>query len=202
MSAVAIFLVLILILASYIIIKPNEPDEKFITAFEAKEIADNVTHELGIDLPLTTISAKAINVYEHEPGRLDSNGKSTLWQFHYQQTNDTSFNYTWCSLLIYSNGSHYIDWMNGTGAYWYVNDLVNLNIDSDRAYEQAVSNNKIKTFLSEHPGVKMISFDLSWDFDHNCPIWNMDWQVVYPFDNISGIHARISADTGQWIMSP
>ncbi|MHA2277230.1 MAG: hypothetical protein ACXAC2_15760 [Candidatus Kariarchaeaceae archaeon] len=184
---ISIVLIVIIILSIIISIDnlKNDDEEKGITAMEGKEIAENIAREWNRD---------AVLVYMRDASEMINNGHYLKWRYKYW--NNKTYNDTSCiEIEIYSEKTVIIDYTK----LYEQNErpISNWKIDSNRAYDIAVDDAKIKEWLSEYDDEKVDGFSLYGSYDNTTnPCWVIHWYSPGFMDDPHNAHIVIDATNG------
>jgi len=179
-------LVIIVIVISIVFSSNNNPPEMQqipgLTALEAKPVADKLVEPWSIDPFL--LSAQGYD--------MGDNGTFHSWFFFYGKWNYMN-QLKGFGVSIYSNGTNRTRLMDGR---YYYNPVVNVTVDSDDAFNIALTNDSLQDFIKGN----------NTDFNgmilnkksHNIT-WKMDWLYTIPGDPYYNVFAKVSvnAQTGE-----
>ena len=162
----------------------SEATDNGITALEGKVIADETARGWNQD---------AVLVYVIKSSPIEDNGRCSQWRFKYwdgKTKNETSC----IKIEVSSTGSI----ITRTTELYEENEspILNWSIDSDRAYELATTNSKIKRYLSNYLDEKIDGFILFGSNNNQNPRWKIEW-VSWGNDDPHWAHIYIDAHTGE-----
>ena len=177
---ISLAIIVIIVVASlgyYLVYQKNSG----ITAMEGREVADEIAIDWNENAIL--INVRAINMCD--------DGTSESWVYYYSPTLNIVGNTNCLSVWVFSNSSTRLRYDAEPGDGRPIN---NWDIDSDEAYEIALSNYEVNLFMLKNP--KFDTFQLGHSPSGNF-IWYLGWSDNGFLDNPSSIYVQIDATTGQ-----
>jgi hypothetical protein len=190
----------------YFITSKNEiKKDKYISAFNAKLIADTVILEHGISMPLTQINAVSVSFFidDMECERIDENsGNATGWIFQYYHGDNITKASIRLQVYVYADGHHTWFWSNTTNIELYIEPvpLQDLNLDSFQAYSVIMNNVFMHSYKVRYPDANTIQFYVFWWKYHGGPTWWLSFR-----NGPTGEESKVGivdANTGQWVIQP
>ncbi|MCK5397475.1 MAG: hypothetical protein KAJ33_04435 [Thermoplasmata archaeon] len=153
--------IIIIIALTYIAFFNSNND--FITAKEAINIASPYAEEWNENAVLVAMTDTD---YSADPATYvfpeGKNGKFSEWFCTYVVETDIGNSTSAIQFKVSSNGTVIEQFqVNNSAGFVYEGMVLNWTIDSDDAYEIAISNEEVSMWLQEHPNSKMAGFGLS-----------------------------------------
>jgi len=179
--------VIVIVTASigFYLIKDGASDIQPVSALDKIDFANQIATDWKSDSILYAVCMQEQN----------NNGEITAWRYEYYSpstaniVNNNHTIYTCGKVYLFSNGTHIIKSFNSSNIY----PIDNWTIDSDDAYDIAMENSEITSFLHHEPCPFL--FQLSNDSVRS--IWQIEWCYDAGFDDPKWAEIHIDANTGE-----
>jgi len=165
----------------------NNVNNEFITAMEGKAIADEIA---------LNWSANASFRGVRKAGEMNNDGTFSSWYYNYWTFTNASWG-TVLEIQVFAAGTYEMEEI-GTGLLINdsVNEIKNWTIDSNEAYEIALSEPSINSFMAHNPLLDGF-FLATPDTNLTTSVWHIEWFYDAGFDDPKWAEIKIDANTGE-----
>ena len=167
----------------------SEPELNGITAMDGYELVKSLIEESYGNSTIVLFTANALN------NANISNGMSEGWQYIFEV--EQQVNYKVFVINVFSNMAYEIIHTGSStlpldqwGAYSPIN---NWSLDSDEAYEIALSNEEVNNYMVNNPKGEFIRLESV----HTHPVWKIGWIYYFSVNSPKYAEVHISAETGE-----
>lgn len=177
--------VVIVVLAGWVVLV-NKPGPEGITAIEGREIADQIALNWSENATLIRVSQ----------GEESQEGRCFSWFYTYSDSPVINNNTLEIGITVNTNSQTTVTEEGNISQFELLNGVSIISkwvFDSNEAYEIAIDNSEIASFMNHNP--KTDGFFLVNETGN--PTWFIDWTYDAGFDNPKWANIQIDANTGE-----